>query len=66
MTSTIIAQLPKKLIDVMEYVEMRPTPPLEMGNETCQCTNGAFGHSKEPWLKILSKTYMIAKSKETS
>ncbi len=66
MTSTINAQLPKKLIDVMESIKMRPTPPLEMGNETYQCANGAFGHSKEPWLKILSKTYKITKSKETS
>lgn len=66
MTSTINAQLPKKFIDVMEFVEMRPTPPLEMGSETCQRANGAFGHSKEPRLKIFSKTYRIAKSKETS
>jgi hypothetical protein len=50
----------------MESIKMRPTPPLKMGNETCQCANGAFGHSKEPKFKILSKTYMMVKSKETS
>jgi hypothetical protein len=47
MTSTINAQFPKKVINVMVYVKMRPTPPLKIGNETCQRAIGAFGHSKE-------------------
>jgi hypothetical protein len=42
---------------------MKPIPPLEMENETYQCTKRAFGHSKEPRPKSLLKTYMKVKSK---
>jgi len=66
MTNVINAQLPKKTIDVMVSIEKRPTPPLEMGSETCQCVNGAFRHSRELGFKILSKTYRMAGSKEAS
>jgi hypothetical protein len=66
MINIINAQLPKKVIDVMVYVKMKLTPPLEMGSKTYQHVNGASGHSRKLGLKIISKTYKMAKSKEAS
>jgi hypothetical protein len=50
----------------MVYVKMKLTPPLEMGSKTYQHVNGASGHSRKLGLKIISKTYKMAKSKEAS
>jgi hypothetical protein len=36
MKNAINAQLPKKVIDVMVFIEMKLTPPLKKGGETCQ------------------------------
>jgi hypothetical protein len=55
MTNDINAQLPKKIIGSMVFVEMRPILPLEMGNVTSQCTKRAFEHSKQREPKSLSK-----------
>jgi hypothetical protein len=66
MTSVINAQLPKKAINVMVSVEMRPAPPLKMGSETYQRANGTSRHSRKLGFKILSKTYRMVECKEPS
>jgi hypothetical protein len=60
------AQFLKKIVSNMVFVEMRPTPPLKMGNKICQCNKLAFGNSKEPRAKNLLKTCRRADSKEAS
>jgi hypothetical protein len=50
----------------MVTIKIRPIPLLKMGSKTCQHTKKAFGHSREPRPKSLSKTYMRDKLKEAS
>jgi len=66
MINIINAQLPKKITSSMVFVEIKCILPLEMGNITCQCTKGAFKHSKQFGPESLSQTCMRVKSKETS
>jgi hypothetical protein len=66
MISTTNTQLLEYAIGALVFTKMKPIPPLEMGNETCQCTKRAFGHSNELGLKSLLKTYMRVKLKDAS
>jgi hypothetical protein len=66
MTSATYAQFPKYVANALVSTKMKPIPPLEMGNETYQCTKGAFGHLNELGLKSLLKTFMRVKLKDVS
>jgi hypothetical protein len=41
MISVANAQFPKLVVDVMNFVEMKPIPPQEMRKKAYWCTKGA-------------------------
>jgi len=50
----------------MVIAKMKHVPLLKMGREICQHNKRASGHSSEPGLKSLLKTYMKDELKEIS